>query len=142
MKLTEALKNRLYFSLAVVFAILMGTFYPYIQSLGNIDIWFQNVSPLNFILYIVFSVLFGVLVSFHIYRIREHKVRNAKSLCSGVSGSLIGFLFGYCTGCVSLISLILPFSAVAFLAAYSLLFTLIGVLLLLFSLYLLHGFEK
>ncbi len=142
MKILNALKTKLYLLLAIIFAVLMGFFYPYIQSFGDIEIWFSIITPINLVLYVMFSVLFGITVSFQIYRLREHKTCCIKSVSSGTIGSILGFLVGQCSGCVSFVSLLLPFNAVILLATYNSLFTAVSLLLLVLSLYLLRAFEK
>jgi hypothetical protein len=142
MKVVEMLKDRLYFSLAVIFAFLMGILYPYIQSFGNIGFWFQNIAFPNFVLYLIFSILFGIFVSFHIHNIREHKVCNVKSLSSGLSGSVLGFLVGQCLVCGSFVPFFIPLSGVILLTLYAPIFIIVSILLLVLSIYLSHGFDR
>ena len=75
MKIISILKKRNYAIIAIVSAISMALIYPYLQvalngGFYNYFFWFEiilNQSILNFILYLLFSILFGLVVSINIY---------------------------------------------------------------------------
>jgi uncharacterized membrane protein YhaH (DUF805 family) len=141
-KLLKVLGRKNYFIMCILSTITMAFLYPYIQSLGNLESWFKLISPLNFALYVLFSVLFGVTVTLHIYNIREIKVCQLRAFESGVLGVVIGFFVSQCPVCVSFLTLFLPATAVVILTLYNTYLNILAIILLLITIYLLGGLEK
>lgn len=141
MLIFSVLHQKKYAAIAIISSVVMAFIYPYAQTLGNnIDLWFEVIDPLNFMLYIIFSALFGPLVALQIHNLRQPKICKI-SAGSGAFSSIISFSAIQCPGCVSLASLFLPISATTFLATYNSILTSISIALLLVGMYMLGGFK-
>lgn len=150
MKITSILKNKNYLFIAIISAISMALIYPYLQVVSNggfynYFFWFEvilNQSILNFILYLVFSVLFGLVVSINIYNWKNKTCSIKGSTGSLGFGSILAIFTSQCSACVSLATLFLPLSAISLLVKYNTLFNLISIGILLFSIYIVGGFKN
>ncbi|MBI4176605.1 MAG: hypothetical protein HY518_05345 [Candidatus Aenigmarchaeota archaeon] len=143
MLIIDILKTKAYGPIAAVSAAIMLIAYPYAQTLGyNIDLWFEIITPFNLALYMIFSALFGILLSLQIYNLRQPKACRLKSAGSGAAGSFISFMAIQCPGCISIASLFLPIATTTVLAIYNIWITLAGIGLLVIGLYLLGGFKN
>lgn len=148
-RLLEVLKIKRYALIALIFSLGMALIYPYLQvalngGFYNYGFWFEVIlsqSKLNFVLYLLFSILFGVVVSYSIYS-WKHKKCGVKSLGSGGFGSIVAMLTSQCSACLSLASLFLPAAAVSAFFVYNTLFNFISIGALLLSIYLMGGFYK
>ena len=150
MKIISILKKRNYAIIAIVSAISMALIYPYLQvalngGFYNYFFWFEiilNQSILNFILYLLFSILFGLVVSLNIYNWKNKTCSIRGSTGSLGLGSILAIFTSQCSACVSLATLFLPLSAISLLVKYNTFFNLISIGILLFSIYLVGGFKK
>ena len=142
MKLFKILKQEKYLAIAIVAAIAMLIVYPLFQSLGNLSTWLTFISPLNFVLYVVFSVLFGVTVGVQYYSFKEKQKSCELKSASSQVGSILGVFAFQCPACVPVLAQVLGFNTVIFLSAYKTQLILIGIALMLVSLHLLGSFKS
>ncbi len=149
MKITSVLKKLDYFALAIISTIIFIVIYIYTQLLGiieNFDVWLATIPPENGFLFTVFSVLFGITLSFQIYNWRQPKTCALNDKVKGAGSSGVGtlalFFVSQCPACASLGAIFLPLSVSVFLTQYSLPITLISIALLLFTLNYLGAFRK
>lgn len=145
MQLIDVLKQKLYLGIAVLAAVFMFFFLPYVQTLGlQTDLWYQIVPPLNFALFLVLVGIFGVFVSFQIYKFRGPKVCkiNKKGTSGGMIGSVFAFVVGVCPACVGFAGLFLPLGIVTTLVVFGPVFILISIALIILSIYMNDGFKK
>lgn len=150
MKLISILKTKKYGIIALIASFLMLAAYPYLQVIlnggfYNYFFWFEVIigtSILNFMLYITFSILFGLVTSLIIYNWQHRTCSIKKSLGSGSLGSLLAIFTSQCSACLSLGTLFLPAAAVTSLSIYSTLFNFISIGALLLSIYLMGGFKS
>ena len=120
---------------------------PLIQMISTplaFDIWFTDLQqkPLNSMLYVVFSILFGAFISLYLFtrnKCFDCKPENART---GFVGSVAGFMVGVCPACFSFIGVLLPLGPTLFLTTYSPIFTAVSIAIVLFSIYKLGGFRK
>lgn len=137
-----------YAMLSALLACGMIALYVYSQVLGNlanVDVWVANLSDERAVLVLMFSILFGVTLTYQLKLWTGPRTctikRQAKG--TGASGlSTIGiFLVSQCPACASLGALFLPLSAVTFLGAYAEWITAGSIVLLLFTLHYLGALE-
>jgi hypothetical protein len=120
---------------------------PLIQMISTplaFDIWFTDLQqkPLNSVLYVAFSILFGAFISLYLFtrnKCFDCKPENART---GFAGSVAGFMVGVCPACFSFIGVLLPLGPTLFLTTYSPIFTGVSIAIVLFSIYKLGGFRK
>src|SRR5437867_4900644 len=120
---------------------------PLIQMISTplaFDIWFTDLQqkPLNSMLYVAFSILFGAFISLYLFtrnKCFECKSENART---GFAGSVAGFMVGVCPACFSFIGLLLPLGPTLFLTTYSPLFTILSISIIVFSIFKLGGFRQ
>ena len=147
MEIIEVLKKKEYFSMAFLSATFMFLFLPFVQTLGlQTDIWYTLILelPLNLALFLVFLAVFGVFVSFQVYRIRGPKVCpvNKTGSAGGLAGTAFSFVVGVCPACVGFASLFFPVAIVSTLVAFGPVFITISILLMLLSIHLNGGFKE
>ncbi len=149
MKITSFLKKPAYLALAVISSMIFVIIYVYTQLLGiieNFDVWLATIPPENGFLFIVFSILFGITLSFQVYNWRQPKTcalnEKVKGAGSSGAGTFALFFVSQCPACASLGAVFLPLSVSVFLTQYSLLITLISMALLVFTLNYLGAFKK
>lgn len=154
MRLLNVLKNRKYLTLAIISGLIMLIIFPLLQvqasgGLQNLDLWFEVIPPLNLALVFVFSVLFGLFLSFQIFNLRSKICsvqKRATSATGGGFAAFLGILVPACPACISIVTLILPaalgISVAGFFVKYSSLLLSGSIALLLFGIYLLGGFKK
>jgi len=149
MKVIEVLKTRRYGLIALLLAAAMALVYPYLQvalsgGLYNYVFWFEVIlsqSVLNFVLYLAFSALFGVVVSLNIYNWKHRTCSVKGGIGSGSVGSILAIFTSQCSACVSLATLFLPVAAVGALSLYSTAFNFISIGILLLAIYMTGGFR-
>ena len=148
MKIFEVLGIKKYLAIFIISTAFMFFFYSFVQVLGiiqNIDLFFINLPPLNFVLFLIFTILFGMNLSLFVYN-RSRKVceyNKKKVLGSSSLGTFFSFFVGVCPACTGFAVLLgIPLSLTTFLIQFNILFfsIIIGVLLL--SIYLSDGFKK
>jgi len=127
----------------------IGIFFltPIIQLLVTpiaFEIWFKTLiaKPLNAILYIVFSFLFGLFISLYLYDKNKCEDCKVQDIKAGFGGAILGFVLGVCPACFSLIGALLPLAGNIFLTTYSHIFLLLSIIVLIFSINKLGGFKK
>lgn len=132
----------------IAIAAAIGIFFlnPLIQSLSTslaFQIWIADIlqKPLNASLYIGFSVLFGMFVSLYLFS-KNRCLDCNPNVRSGIGGSAFGFMLGVCPACFSFVGFLLPLSGSLFLTAYSPLFMLVSIGIIMFSIYKMAGFRK
>jgi hypothetical protein len=135
-------KSKRYFFLAVFFAIFMLGAYPFVQilpqGLNNFWFWFSLLTPIRWILYISYGILFGLTFSFFIARWQSNACdlkEQTKGGLTGFAGGFVGLILPQCAACISIAALFLPLSFALFLTKYTTPLMIIGNLLLLFALY-------
>lgn len=127
MKLLSVLKTRRYGTIAVIAAVAMALIYPYTQvllngGLYNYFFWFEVIlseSILNFILYLAFSFLFGVVVALNIHNWKSRACSMKGSVGSGGFGSMLAIFTSQCSACISIAGLFLPIAAVGALTLFN-----------------------
>lgn len=132
----------------IAISAAIGLFFlnPLIQSLSTslaFQIWFLDIAqkPLNTSLYIGFSILFGMFVSLYLFS--KNQCMDCKpNAKTGVGGSVLGFMLGVCPACFSFVGFLLPLSGSLFLTAYSPLFMLVSIGIIVFSIYKMAGFRR
>jgi hypothetical protein len=132
--------------IAMVSAIGIFFLNPLIQSLSTslaFQIWLADIlqKPLNASLYIGFSILFGMFVSLYLFS-KNQCVDCKPNVKSGIGGSAFGFMLGVCPACFSFVGFLLPLSGSLFLTAYSPLFMLVSIGVIVFSIYKMAGFRR
>ncbi len=127
----------------------VGIFFlvPIIQLVATplaFEIWYRTLldRPLNSILYIIFSLMFGMLISLYIYSKNKCVDCKKSDINAGFGGAALGFVLGICPACFSLIGVLLPLGGSIFLTAYAPAFTSLSIAIILFSVYRLGGFNK
>ncbi len=141
MKLFKILSERRYLATAVIATFAMLIFFLTFQSLGNLDIWFGFISPLNFFLYLIFSVLFGITISAQYYSFKQKTQACEIKSSASQAGSLLGIFAFQCPACVPILAQALGFNTVIFLSAYRTPLILVGIVLMFVSMYLLGAFK-
>ena len=142
------LENKKYVFSSISLAIIIFFVYAYIQILGileNFFFWLNVTSPLYLVSLILFSILFGLTISFQVY-VKQNKICSIKEEAKGASttglGS-IGFIFvSSCPACATLGLIFIPVSFVGVITQYSWLINLVSISLLLFTLNYLGAFKK
>ena len=134
--------------LVVALAVVMFFITPLIQSLNTslaFEIWFRDLyqKPLNSILYIIFSVLFGMFMTLYLYsRNSCIDCKTSKVTKSGIAGTLLGFMIGVCPACFSFIGFLVPLSASLFLTAFAPIFMTASIAIILYSIFRVGGFKS
>lgn len=149
MFILEMLKKRSYFALSVFLAVLILFLYPFSQTfsqgLNNFWFWFSLLSLSGWILYFAYGVLFGLTISFSIFRWQQRVCPVSRRVGSGASGALgafLGIILPQCPTCFSLAVVFLPLSFVSFFATHVTEIMLISVLLLASSLWVLGALKN
>jgi hypothetical protein len=142
--LIQATKQKLLIATAAAIGIFFLN--PLIQSISTslaFQIWFADIiqKPLNASLYIGFSILFGMFVSLYLFS-KNQCIDCKPNVKSGVGGSALGFMMGVCPACFSFVGFLLPLSGSLFLTAYSPLFILLSLGIIVFSIYKMAGFRR
>lgn len=108
------------------------------------EIWFRTLvdRPLNSALYVIFSVMFGLLISLYVYSRNKCIDCKKSDVNAGFGGATLGFVLGVCPACFSLIAVALPLSGSILLTAYAPAFTLLAIGIIVFSVHRLGGFKK
>ena len=143
MKLFSINKNKNYLFITILSTIIMLAVYPFLQSFGQIYLWFAVIDFWNLVVYIVFSILFGLMISLQVYTKREVKNCNMKnSAGTGIIGTIATFFIAQCPSCAVLLSAFLPLGAVAFIVTYNIYLMIASIGLMLLSIHFIGGFKK
>lgn len=139
------LKDKRYLGLALLITLLVLFLLPFLQvlpqGLTNFLFWFSLLTPLTTFFYLLYGFLFGITASLFLWRLK----RRQKVCPAGFPGTLSAFFGGLtssCTGCLSLVALILPFSVALLLNRYNTEIMILSIIFLLISLWLLGAFQK
>ena len=141
--LFEAVKEKPFLAILAAIGIFFVT--PAVQSLTTslaFEIWFIDLvqKPLNSALYVAFSVLFGMFIV--LYPFSKNKCIDCKKdVKTGISGTTLGFMLGVCPACFSFIGFLLPLGGSLFLTAYSPIFIVVAISIIVFSIYKMGGFK-
>lgn len=149
MKLSQMFQDFRYTFLTLFLTLTMLVLYPVFQVLpqgGLYNFWFlfTILTPVRWALYIIYSLFFGLTLTFFIWRFRTktcYPSEQVRSGLSGFAGAVLGFIIPSCPACLSLASLLLPLSAFSALAANSTGIMAGSVVLLLGSLWYLGAFR-
>ncbi|MBI4182169.1 MAG: hypothetical protein HY520_04355 [Candidatus Aenigmarchaeota archaeon] len=120
---------------------LMLVIYPLLQSLGQADIWFAVIAPGNLALYLAFSILFGLMTSLQVHRLRARACPVRKSGSLGLAGTVGGFFVAQCPTCAVLLATFLPFNTIILISSLNVWLTLGSMALMLLAIHLLGGFR-
>jgi hypothetical protein len=153
-KIFRILQNKKYLAIMVVSSLAVSVLFPIIQSLANgglqnLDLWFEVIPPINLILLIVFSLLFGMLLALQIYNLKIKTCSTNKKATSASSsgiGAFIAMVVPACPACISLATFFLPAATAIsfgyFVVKFDVLLLLFSISLLVLGLFLLGGFKK
>lgn len=147
--LFKILTQKKYFLIFVIFSLAMGLVYPLLQvapqGLNNFWFWFGLLKPIDWLLYLLYSVVFGLSFSVFVWR-------NDKKLCStsqlwqsgilGFFSSFFATLIPLCPQCFSYLVFVIPTTGLSFLAEYRREIMLVVVGLMGVSLWLLGAFDS
>ena len=112
--------------------------------LGGVADWlrfFTYYTPQNY-LYALMTLLSGLYVGIYVYNRKVAACCSINSVKIGTAGSLFGILLGACPACIPVVALLLPLSATIMLSRLSLVFLIIAILIMLFSIYRMNGFKQ
>lgn len=145
MRIITAVKEKPFHALLSSVGIFLLV--PVIQSINTtlaFEIWYKTLldRPLNSILYIAFSVMFGMLISLYSYSKNKCIDCKKKGINVGFGGAALGFVLGICPACFSLIGVLLPLGGSIFLTRYAPIFTVLSIAIILFSIQKLGGFRR
>jgi hypothetical protein len=134
--------------LVVALTVVMFFVTPIIQSFNTslaFEIWFRDLyqKPLNSVLYIIFSVLFGMFMTLYLHsKNRCIDCKTSKATKSGIAGTLLGFMIGVCPACFSFIGFLVPLGASIFLTTFAPIFMTASIAIILYSILRVGGFES
>jgi hypothetical protein len=151
MKIVEVLQERSYALIWAGVSITTLIGFPLLQiyatgGLQNYDVWLATLPTLNLVLFSIFAVLFGALLSFQMYTFKHPscKLVTGGSASGGV-GAVLAFLVPACPACLSVATFILPAASVAgfanFMSHYSAHLLGLSIALIFLGIYLLGGFR-
>jgi len=149
MRLFSTLTQPLYLLLAVGSAIFMLALYPFVQILpqgiNNYWFWFTLLTPVRWVLYIFYGILFGLTVSLFISQWKS-KTCEIKEKASGgffaAIGGFTGIILPQCAACISIAAIFLPTSTALFFTQHTTAIMAGSNLLLIGALYSMGGFKK
>ena len=145
MRIATAFKEKPFH--AIFSAIGIFFLVPVIQLINTplaFEIWYKTLldRPLNSALYVIFSVMFGALISLYFYAKNKCIDCKKSDVNTGFGGATLGFVLGVCPACFSLIGVVLPLGGSILLTQYAPAFTLLSIVIILFSIHRLGGFKK
>jgi hypothetical protein len=112
--------------------------------LGGLAKWLQFFyfyTPQNY-LYAFLSILSGLYVGIYVYNKKVAACCSIDSARTGAVGSITGILLGACPACIPVLAVLLPLSITIVLSRLSLIFLVIAILIMLFSIYRMNGFKR
>jgi len=131
---------------AIVSAIGIFFVNPLIQSLSTplaFQIWSTDIfqKSESSILYIAFSILFGIFISLYLYS--KNKCIDCKPDAKvGFGGSTFGLILGVCPACFSFIGFLIPLGGSILLTRWYPVFIVASIVIILFSIYKMGGFKN
>jgi len=103
--------------------------------------FFYLYTPQNY-LYAILAILSGLHVGIYVYNMKVAACCSINSIKTGTAGSLFGILLGACPACIPVLAFLLPLSATIVLSRLSLVFLIIAILIMFFSIYRMNGFKR
>jgi len=125
--------------LTIIFVLL----WPSIPLWG-ITKWLKFLyfyTPQNYF-YAILSILSGLYVGIYVYNRKVAACCSIDSVKTGAAGSIFGILLGACPACIPVLAFLLPLSATIVLSRLSVVFLIIAILIMLFSIYRMNGFKR
>ena len=151
MRIINALKYKKSLISGTIAVLIVALVIPIIQTgffQNNFKLWFSTMikNPLNSLLYIIFSLVFGLMISLQVFNLKHPKLCKdcdaKKGVRTGISGGVVGLLIGICPACIGLIGFVFPLGVSLTLTYYGKLFILLAIIIMTLSIYLLGGFKK
>lgn len=147
MRILIALKHKKPLKWGIFATIIIAIVLPVIQTgflQNSLSSWFLTLikSPLNSLLFIIFSLLFGGLISLQVFNLERKVCDNKSGVKTGIFGVVFGSLVGICPACIGLVGLILPLGASLWLTYYGWVFMLVAIGIMIYSIYRIGGFER
>lgn len=153
MHIVHILQQKQYVVLAILFSGFMLFLYPFVQTipqgLNNFWFWFSLLTPVTWILYVTYSLLFGVTCASFIWRWKEKRCNTVCALMPsttgkawGAIGTFVGVILPQCASCVSIATIFFPLSFAIFLVKYNVWVMLLSDGLLVLALYFLGAFKQ
>jgi hypothetical protein len=112
--------------------------------LASLTVWFQTLVakfPTN-VLYPIFALIIGTYVALFVYDRKVATCCRVGTSRTGAAASLFGVLLGACPACIPLLAFFLPLSFTIVLGYYSWMILLGSILILLWSIWRIGGFQK
>lgn len=138
-----------YMALAILLMGAMLGLYIFTQVIGNlnnVDVWAANLQWQRAFLLGIFTILFGITMSYQIHLWFGKRTCSLQKKAKGTSVSGLStfglFLVAQCPACASLGVFFLPLSAVTFLGEHAEWLNILSIGLLLFTLHYLGAFEQ
>ena len=125
--------------LTIIFVLLWPSI-P-LRGVANWLQFFYFYTPQNY-LYSILSILSGLYVGIYVYNKKVAACCSIDSVKTGAAGSLFGILLGACPACIPVLAFLLPLSATIVLSRLSVVFLIIAILIMLFSIYRMNGFKR
>ncbi len=130
-------------ALAALATIIFILLWPSIPLRG-ITKWlefFYYYAPQNYF-YAFLSMLSGTYVGIYVYNKKVAACCSVENVKTGATGSIAGILLGACPACIPVLAFLLPLSITIVLSRLSLIFLIIAILIMLFSIYHMNGFKR
>ena len=112
--------------------------------LGGITKWFEffyYYTPQN-VFYLLMAILSGLYAGVYVYNKKVNACCSITNEKTATTGSIIGILLGACPACIPVLAFFLPLSVSIVLSRISLLFLILSIGIMLFSIYRMNGFRK
>lgn len=130
-------------ALAALVAMAIVFLWPSIP-LGSVSDWlrfFAYYTPQNY-LYALMTLFSGLYVGVYVFNKTVVRCCAAGNAKVGAGGSLIGMLLGACPACIPALAFLLPLSVTILLSRLSIIFLLISIVIMLFSIRTVGGLKK
>lgn len=127
-------------TLATIVGVLLWPSIP-LRGVNNWLQFFYYYSPQNYF-YLILSVLSGLYVGIYVYNKKVNACCSITNEKTATTGSIIGILLGACPACIPVLAFFLPLSVSIILSRISLLFLILSIVIMLFSIYRMNGFKK
>ena len=154
MKTFKILRNKKDFIIAISSSLFMLILYPILQTLAtgglkNLDLWFAIIPKINLLMVIIFSILFGLLLTLqiHNFNLKTCSLKSKSiSASSGSIGAFLGILVPACPACISIATLILPAAVgiqfVQVIVKFNTIILLASIILMILGILILGGFKN
>ena len=128
----------------IAVATMIGVFLWPSIPLGGVTKWlnfFYYYSPQN-VLYLFVAILSGLYAGIYVYNKKVAPCCSIANEKTAATGSIVGILLGACPACIPVLAFFLPLSVSIVLSRISLLFLIVAITIMLFSIYRMNGFRK